>query len=282
MVDETVNDEHKESPDFTEAFGVREFANRLNAVRIHHGIRSTSAFARFLGIPNNSMRSYLKGENDPTREKLVQIATKCGVSLQWLATGEGQMEIGDSPPMAPGMSQVQSQSGFQPTPVGATPAEMPESLHSVIDFNLLVEANRMTMAAFSGRDVDPTAEQLTRIATVVYDTLVHAADPDKMPGGVNSVIDFSRLVEANRLTIEAFSKQGVRPTPERLTRIAIVVYDTLTNPAQPDDPWKIAKILTSPFAEQERQKNLKRLAQDDGLSIKYPGSLPTSESGDNL
>ena len=153
-------------------------------------------------VPYRSLRHHLSGR-DMKRAVLVALADACGVSIEWLATGRGEMVA----TATEGMSQTQSQGLTNSPDTVTTPGDKPESLHSVIEFN--------------------------------------------------------RLVEANRLTMEAFDKRGIRPTPEQLTRIAVVVYDTLTHPALPDDPWKIAQILTSPFAEKERQKNLKRLAQDD-------------------
>lgn len=60
---------------------------RINELAI--GI-STNAFAQKCGIPESSMRKYLAG-SIPGTDRAVQIAKACGVSLEWLATGEGSM-----------------------------------------------------------------------------------------------------------------------------------------------------------------------------------------------
>lgn len=51
---------------------------------------SVSAFARRCGMPEATIRSYLDGKK-PVYDKLVRIADAAGVSLEWLATGRGQM-----------------------------------------------------------------------------------------------------------------------------------------------------------------------------------------------
>lgn len=50
--------------------------------------------ARRTGISTVSISSYMKGESDPSRERLVAMAEAANVSLFWLATGEGQMRSG--------------------------------------------------------------------------------------------------------------------------------------------------------------------------------------------
>lgn len=47
--------------------------------------------SRRSGISTVSIGSYLKGESDPSRERLVAMASAANVSLFWLATGEGEM-----------------------------------------------------------------------------------------------------------------------------------------------------------------------------------------------
>lgn len=41
-------------------------------------------FAKFLGIPQPSLSAYENGKNSPTVEVLINIATKCRISLDWL------------------------------------------------------------------------------------------------------------------------------------------------------------------------------------------------------
>ncbi len=48
--------------------------------------------SRRTGISTVSINSYIKGEADPSRERLISMAEAAGVSLFWFATGEGGMQ----------------------------------------------------------------------------------------------------------------------------------------------------------------------------------------------
>nr|WP_153039701.1 S24 family peptidase [Pseudovibrio sp. Ad37] len=52
------------------------------------------SFAKKCGIGDSLIRKYLNG-GMPGLDKTVQIASACGVNLQWLATGEGPMHPGE-------------------------------------------------------------------------------------------------------------------------------------------------------------------------------------------
>lgn len=60
---------------------------RIDMLRGRH--ESVSAFSRRVGIPEANIRTYLRGMN-PQVDKLVRIATACGVTVDWLATGRGE------------------------------------------------------------------------------------------------------------------------------------------------------------------------------------------------
>lgn len=62
------------------------FSRRL---RIAKGKSSANAFAQECGISESILRKYLAGVSVPGADKLVDIARVGGVSLIWLATGEG-------------------------------------------------------------------------------------------------------------------------------------------------------------------------------------------------
>lgn len=65
---------------------MNDFAERLNSLR--RDGQSTLAFARDLEIGDSLLRQYLGGAM-PRLDKLLQIAKATGVSINWLATGEG-------------------------------------------------------------------------------------------------------------------------------------------------------------------------------------------------
>lgn len=62
------------------------FPQRL---KIAKGKSSANAFAQECGISESVFRKYLAGVSVPGADKLVDIARVGGVSLVWLATGEG-------------------------------------------------------------------------------------------------------------------------------------------------------------------------------------------------
>lgn len=65
------------------------FATRLEHAKA--GL-STNAFALKCGISESIFRKYLAGSSVPGADKLVDIARVAGVSLLWLATGEGRAD----------------------------------------------------------------------------------------------------------------------------------------------------------------------------------------------
>ncbi|MFB1504632.1 MULTISPECIES: helix-turn-helix transcriptional regulator [unclassified Thiocapsa] len=67
------------------------FATRLAQAK---GMLSTKAFAQKCGISESIFRKYLAGVSVPGADKLVDIARVAGVSLLWLATGQGRAEDG--------------------------------------------------------------------------------------------------------------------------------------------------------------------------------------------
>jgi hypothetical protein len=64
-----------------------EFVKRINDLISDSG-GSVYALAKKVGIPPNSIRRYLTN-SEPTRPFLIAIARTTGVSIQWLATGDG-------------------------------------------------------------------------------------------------------------------------------------------------------------------------------------------------
>lgn len=53
------------------------------------GDEPIKAFARRCGIPESNLRSYLVRGKKPTLENLSKIASTAGVTMDWLATGQG-------------------------------------------------------------------------------------------------------------------------------------------------------------------------------------------------
>src|SRR3954467_9463420 len=60
--------------------------------RLHTILRywpSADRLARAMGVSPSAFRKWLKGEAEPSRERLVALAEATSVSIGWLAKGEG-------------------------------------------------------------------------------------------------------------------------------------------------------------------------------------------------
>src|ERR1700761_5976776 len=63
------------------------FVDRLKTILAHWP--STDRLARAMGVSPSAFRKWLKGEAEPSRERLVALAHAAGVGVAWLAEGEG-------------------------------------------------------------------------------------------------------------------------------------------------------------------------------------------------
>jgi hypothetical protein len=108
------------------------------------------------GVPLSSLNSYLRGR-EMKAGQLVRLAEATGVSLGWLATGDGPMRAGElqAPPAAP-----------------PAPPESPSRLFGRVKIDRLVAAYEGALASTRGAD-----KRLTMHLTVVlYDQLTDAAE----------------------------------------------------------------------------------------------------------
>lgn len=67
------------------------FSERMHSLLSR--FNSKSEFAKAVGATVSSLERWLSGESDPSRSNLVSLAKAAGVSLEWLATGEGAETI---------------------------------------------------------------------------------------------------------------------------------------------------------------------------------------------
>lgn len=101
---------------------------------------------------------------------------------------------------------------------------------------------------------EPAAEPVR--AAAVED---HAMEPD----GLLSVVDFKRLGDAMRYTLDAFEQRGIHPQPERLAEIVIVIYDHLAGPPDTHDPVNLARILSASWVPAHRAHLAKKLRGEE-------------------
>lgn len=74
------------------------------AKRIRHCadlVGSGDALAQKAAIPRRTLETYLSGEAEPKASRLVSIARAAGINLEWLATGDGPMRVGEGAVVAP-------------------------------------------------------------------------------------------------------------------------------------------------------------------------------------
>lgn len=104
-------------------------------------VGSGDELSRLTGIPRRSLENYLSGKTVPKLKPLLAIAKTAGVSLDWLATGEGPKQrreamAASSPPVPP----PGDQSG-QPLPL------LPELMKAVIKgMEMAIRKDRMRLS----------------------------------------------------------------------------------------------------------------------------------------
>src|SRR3954464_4819853 len=72
------------------------FVHRLQVILTHWP--SADRLARAMGVSPSAFRKWLKGEAEPSRERLVALARASGVGVAWLAEGEGPTPAFESAP----------------------------------------------------------------------------------------------------------------------------------------------------------------------------------------
>src|SRR3978361_1152684 len=63
------------------------FVDRLKTILSHWP--GAARLARAMGVSPSAFRKWLKGEAEPSRERLVALARAAGVGIAWLAEGQG-------------------------------------------------------------------------------------------------------------------------------------------------------------------------------------------------
>lgn len=97
--------------------------------------RSADRIARAMGVSPSAFRKWLKGEAEPSRERLVTLARTTGVTVAWLASGEGQEPSFSRPegpdrsssvlPVAPNPERFVTPPMFSEAALAGSPEEQP-------------------------------------------------------------------------------------------------------------------------------------------------------------
>ena len=67
-----------------------ELAPRLKAALASHRVEDV---ARQVGVTASAIYNWLSGANEPSLAKLIALAGATKVSVEWLATGKGEMQL---------------------------------------------------------------------------------------------------------------------------------------------------------------------------------------------
>ncbi len=149
------------------------FAARLRLILQHWP--SADRLARAVGVSPSAFRKWLKGEAEPSRERLVALADAAGVGIAWLASGEGPeprlRDLRTSAALTPG----QSSDGFNPSqfvvlpkrpeaaaagagtpPAPETPSEFIAFGHDWIRSVLHVDPEHLLLDTAVGESMSPT------------------------------------------------------------------------------------------------------------------------------
>ena len=70
------------------------FGERLKMLRSLQGNKSQKDFAIELGIPQPTLSSYESGKIKPTVDAIINIADKCGISIDWLCGRDETFHLG--------------------------------------------------------------------------------------------------------------------------------------------------------------------------------------------
>ena len=105
--------------------------------------------ARRTGISKVTIGSYIAGESEPSRERLIAMANAAGVSLLWLAVGDGPIFIGENEKGAIPQKTISTRPGIQ---------EMPQSQPCLVDANGHVSIPRWDNPDLEMFDYVPMAE----------------------------------------------------------------------------------------------------------------------------
>lgn len=133
-----------------EKYEISSVGTQGRAERVREVVRlagGKTAISTRTGIPKTTLDGYLKG-GEMKLSNAAALARAAGVSLEWLATGEGPMRPGETP---------------------APPAEPPRA-QDVLDLDDLATSYEAALNAFVQRGVArPEARKLLALTLALYD-----------------------------------------------------------------------------------------------------------------
>jgi len=134
------------------------------------------AVAARSGIKSRTL-SYLLGGQEAKQRQLVALADACGVSLEWLATGRGEMVSSVTVTMRTPDGTTSGRvlirpSAPEPPPAGqsvAAATRRKNTLFGTLDMTRMGNALKAAAQAFQDRGVQPSWRRLIQVAAILYD-----------------------------------------------------------------------------------------------------------------
>jgi transcriptional regulator with XRE-family HTH domain len=145
-----------QTPDYGEilkppvAKNTQELAIRLRQCAQLAG--SGDELARKASVPRRTLETYLSGDAEPKASRLFALARAVGVSLDWLATGEGPMMLSDRAGKGRGLGVIEG---------GGRPAE--------IDAELLGWCVQALEEFLQSRRAPLAAEKKAKVISLLYE-----------------------------------------------------------------------------------------------------------------
>ncbi|WP_039761104.1 helix-turn-helix domain-containing protein [Bartonella queenslandensis] len=124
-----------------------ELAKRFRKVRQALGFIERKQFAEYIGISAGSIGTYETGISEPTASALSKYQEICGVSLDWLVTGNGEMFSDMAKAKAAGLKP-------QAIPVG-----------------LMKKLGHLAYTTYHDAKIDTPAEDIAELAAELYGKL---------------------------------------------------------------------------------------------------------------
>ena len=72
---------------------MKKFSSRLSILA--DALGTSAEMSRITGIPQPTLYRWGQGLSGPNPDQVLDIATKCNVSIMWLISGEGEMFLQD-------------------------------------------------------------------------------------------------------------------------------------------------------------------------------------------
>lgn len=135
---------------------------------------SADRLARATGVSPSAFRKWLRGDAEPSRERLVALANAAGVSVGWLASGEGPTpRLGDgtpSPRSAPGPGGInqreyillpkrpEAAAAGAESPPAVGPAEFVAFHHDWVRAEFGIEPHHLSMETAVGESMLPNIQ----------------------------------------------------------------------------------------------------------------------------